>query len=163
MERKTADCAQQFEQIIQKYGDMVYRLAYSQTGCQAGAEDVFQEVILRLLKKPRHFKSEEHRKAWLIRVTINCSKNFYRTLLPLTAIPLEEQPVQEEAPFQDLEEALNKLPLKYRQVIHLFYYEDLPVAKISLLLHRKESTVRTQLTRARAMLKEWLKGDYDEF
>lgn len=150
------------EEIIKTYSDMVYRLAFARTGTKEDADEVYQEVFLRLLKKHPAFESDEHCKAWLLRVTVNCSNTLLSSLWKKRTVILEE-----DLPFMERESLglygeLSKLPQKYRDVIHLFYYEELSVAEISEILGRKESTVRTQLTRARAMLKEILKeADYE--
>lgn len=149
------------EVVVEQYGTMVYGLAYSMLRTKSDADDLFQEVFLRYFKKKRSFISEEHRKAWLIRVTINCAKKFWAT-----AWARKTQHLPEDLPFQDpsqleLDEALKKLSVTYRTVIHLFYFEDMSIAQISRTLSRKPSTVRTQLTRARVQLKELLKEDYD--
>ena len=72
------DRTSQAEETVRRYSDMVYRLAFARTGNTADAEDVYQEVFLRYLRSDPQFTSEEHRKAWLLRVTINCAKSFMR-------------------------------------------------------------------------------------
>lgn len=156
------------DEVVDKYADMVYRLAFSHLKTKSSADDVFQDVFLRYISKPRDFESEEHRKAWLIRVTINCCKSMWsrsqawsRKTEPLTEltemIPLA---TEEES---ELYEVLMTLPMKYRTVIHLFYYEDLSIKQISSAIRVKESTIRTWLTRGRATLKEKLKeGNFYE-
>ena len=62
------------EQVLEQYADMVYRLAIIHMKNKADAEDVFQEVFLRLVKNADKISSEEHLKAWLIKVTVNCCK-----------------------------------------------------------------------------------------
>lgn len=152
------DCA---EKVIQFYADMVYRLAFARTGTKCDADEVFQEVFMRYIQKQPVFENEEHRKAWLIRVTINCSKKVWSS-----AWKRKTEPLAETIPFEakediDLYHELRRLPKKYREVIHLFYYEDLSLKEISQVLNRKNSTVRTQLTRARALLKIMIKEDSD--
>ena len=151
------------EQIINMYSDMVYRLAFARTGTKEDADEVYQEVFLRLLKKRQVFESQEHCKAWLLRVTINCSNTLISSLWKKRTVALEEDLPFREKESLELYEELSRLPQKYRDVIHLFYYEELPVADIAKILHRKESTVRTQLTRARTMLKEILEEEEYEF
>lgn len=151
------DC---FENVVKKYSDMVYRLAFSRIRNKSDADDIYQEVFLRYLKNKKQFKSEEHRKAWLIRVTINCSKNQWAFSWMKKTMPLDENIVFETEEENNLQDELNKLPMKYRAVIHLFYYEDLSIEEISVVLNRKSSTIRTQLTRARYKLKDILKEDY---
>ncbi len=152
----TDDCT---EKVIRKYSDMVYHLAFARTGTKHDADDVFQEVFLRYVKKSPVFVDEEHRKAWLIRVTINCSNNFWSSLWVKKTQRLTDEILFETEDLIDLNTELQQLPPKYREVIHLFYYENMSLNEISLILNRKNSTVRTQLTRARNMLKKFMKEE----
>ena len=140
-------------QIVDKYSVMVYKLAFARTRNKENAEDIFQEVFLRYIRKQPRFENEAHEKAWFIRVTINCSKSFFQLLKRTAHEELEEFP-EEEEPEEVMEEFLEQLSPDYRTVIHLFYYEDFSTAEISKILGKKESTVRMQLTRARRMLKD---------
>jgi RNA polymerase sigma-70 factor (ECF subfamily) len=140
---------------------MVYRLALAQMKSKHDAEDVLQDVFIRYISKPRVFESEEHRKAWLIRVTINRSKSLLSAWFRKNE-PLDENIVFETAEQSDLFEYLTLLPQKYRSVIHLFYSEDLSVKEISEILNAKESTVRAWLTRARSILRKKLKGGFPD-
>ena len=149
------------DEVVDKYADMVYRLALSQVKTRHDAEDIFQDVFLRYIEKPRTFESEEHRKAWLIRVTINRSKSFWTAWHRKTE-PLDETVVYETKEQNDLSQYLSALPQKYRSVLHLFYCEDMTVKQIGKLLNAKESTVRTWLTRARSILGEKLKGGFPD-
>ena len=147
--------------MIRFYADLVYRLAFARTGTKYDADDVFQEVFLRYIKKQPVFGNEEHRKAWFIRVTINCSKKLWNSAWKRKVGPLTETIPFETKEDMDLSGELRRLPPKYREVIHLFYYEDMSLEEISQALNRKNSTVRTQLTRARALLRTVLKEEYD--
>jgi len=151
-------------QMTEKYFDMIYRLAYSATKDSAHADDVCQEVFYKFLKTDKEFDSEEHIKAWLIRVTINQSKSLFTSSWFKKTVPISEK--ENELVFttpekNDLHLVIKKLPQKYATVIHLFYYEDLPIAKIAQILDTKESTVKSLLHRAREKLKELLGGRYD--
>ena len=149
-------------QVIEYYSDMVYRLAFARTGTKHDAEDVYEEVFLRFLKKKPEFESEEHRKAWFLRVTVNCSNTFLSSIWQKRTEGLSEEISFTEKEYQDLHQELQRLPMKYRSVIHLFYYEELSVEEIGRILNRKPATVRTQLTRARELLRGMLKEeDYD--
>ncbi len=151
------------EVVIEQYGDMVYRLAYARTGNRHDADDIFQEVFMRYVKKERIFREEEHRKAWLIRVTIHCCNDFFKAMFRKKTEELKGEFIFEEKESQDLQKELQKIPKKYREVIHLFYYEDMSLEEISLVLKRKNSTVRTQLTRARNLLRTFMKEEDYEF
>lgn len=151
------------EQVIRFYSDMVYRLAFARTGTRYDADDVYEEVFLRYLKKKPKFQSEEHRRAWFIRVTVNCSNTFLTS-----AWQRRTQELPEDLPFRQQEDYqlysyMQQLSAKYRSVIHLFYYEEMSVEEIGKILHRKPSTVRTQLTRAREQLRQILKEEDYEF
>lgn len=150
------------EQSIEKYADMIFRIAFLQTKNYASAEDVFQETFLRLYRSKTEFESEEHVKAWLIRVTINLSRNWRNSAWNKKAARLSEDRRHDlsheyESDCLEVVEAVKALPSKYRQVIHLFYFEDLTVAEIAKILKSKENTVKSQLSRARKMLEKNLK------
>lgn len=147
------------EEVIRRYSSMVYRLAFARLGNRYDADEVFQEVFLRYVKKASGFAREEHIKAWLIRVTINCSKKLKNSPWRLKTQPLQEDLAFEEKQNADLYRELQRLPEKYREVIHLFYYESMSLEEMSRVLNRKNGTLRTQLTRARAMLREFMREE----
>ena len=146
------------QNMTEKYFDTVYRLALTQTQDKNRADDVLQEVFLRFLKSDKEFENEDHVKAWLIRVTINCSKNVFSDLWFKRTVPLSEDITFDMPEKTDIYFAVAKLPANYRTVIHLFYYEDLSVNQISKYLKIKETTVKSQLHRGREMLKSLLGG-----
>jgi RNA polymerase sigma-70 factor (ECF subfamily) len=150
--------------VLEQHSDTVYRLAFSQMRTKHDADDVFQDVFLALVAKPRQFADDEHIKAWLIRATINRCKTLKASSWVKRTVPLEEaDSLTYETPEQsDLSEYLELLPQKYRAVIHLFYYEEMSVAQIAQLMKARESTVRTWLTRARGILREKLGGHFNE-
>ncbi len=148
------------KEAVAKYFDMVYKLAAAETKDLTHADDVVQEVFLRYIQKHDTFKSEEHRKAWLIRVTVNCSRDVLRS--PWYK---RTEPLKEDIPFSDdgkseLYYAVHELPEKYRTAIHLYYYEGLSVKEIGEYLRIKESNVKSRLKRGREMLKSALKGGH---
>lgn len=149
-------------EVLSKYSDMVYRLALSQTKNKADAEDIFQEVFMRYMARSGSFAGEEHRKAWLIRVTLNCSRKLFRSAWFRRTVPLEgDMPAFDSPDKSDVYFAVMALPRKYRTAVHLFYYEDLPISKIGELLSLNESTVKSHLRRARKLLKSKMKGEVD--
>ncbi len=150
--------------IVEKHFDMIYKLALAQTKNREHAEDVVQEVFLRYIKSDTDFESDEHVKAWLIRVAINCSRNIFASNWYKKTVPISER--DEKITFDtheksDVYYAVMELPQKYRAVIHLFYYEDMSIEDISKNLAMNPSTVKSQLSRGRKLLKEKLKGGYD--
>lgn len=159
MEQNPHCTAAELEQAMHTYGPTVYRLAYSQLRSTADAEDVYQEVFLRYFRKRPRFDSEEHRKAWLLRVTLNRARSHLSSAWRRHTVPLESQVSFPEVESRQLDEALSQLRPGDRSLLHLFYFEELSVREIANLLNRKESTVRTQLTRARNRLKTIMKGE----
>jgi RNA polymerase sigma-70 factor (ECF subfamily) len=159
-----ADDGDVISAIFKDHSDMVYRLAVSQAKNKADAEDIFQEVFVRLIKSGKTFESDEHVKAWLIRVTVNCCKKQKNTAWLRRTVPLEEWSeslaAEERDDLSDVCHAVAKLPQKYRTIIHLFYYEDMPVAEIGRVLGMKQSNALSRLRRARNILREKLKGEY---
>lgn len=147
--------------FVEKYFDTVYRLAFSHTRNKDYADDILQDVFLRFIKTDTEFETEEHIKAWLIRVTINCTKSLYTSSWFKKTVELTDDIVFETEEYGDAYYATQSLPPKYRTVVHLFYFEDMPISQIAKTLNTKESTVKSQLHRAREMLKEKLKGEYD--
>lgn len=153
---------QNIDEIVGKYADMVYRIAVTQMKNTQDAQDIFQEVFMRLLEHLGEMESEEHLKAWLIRVTLNCSKSSLTSAWRRHTQPLEEQeeiPVFEKQEQSELYEYLKALPQKYRTVLYLFYYEELSVKKICDITNQKEATIKSQLSRGRAMLKDKLETE----
>ncbi len=146
--------------IVEKYFDMIYKLALSQTKSRDSADDVVQEVFLRFLKSDKDFQSDEHIKAWLIRVTINCSHNVFSNSWVQKTAPLTEDIVFDTEEKGDVYYAVLELPQKYRAVIHLYYYEDMSIEEISKAFGSNQSTVKSQLSRGRKMLKNMLEGGY---
>ena len=161
-EQITADGA------IDRYADMVYRLALSQMKNRSDADDLFQEVFVRLVSHIQELQSWDHVKAWLLKVTANCVKKHFEQYWNKNVSYIEEpeRTVESGSSYEMQEEhpvriAVRLLPPKYRLVIHLFYFEQISIAEIAQLTEQKESTVKSQLFRAREMLKETLKGDPD--
>jgi len=146
--------------IVEKHFDMIYKLALSQTKSRDMADDVVQEVFLRFLKSDKNFESDEHIKAWLIRVAINCSHNVFSNSWAQKTAPLTEDIVFDTEEKGDVYYAVLELPQKYRAVIHLFYYEDMSIDEISKALGSNPSTVKSQLSRGRKMLRNMLEGGY---
>lgn len=147
---------------IDKYSDLLIRISFTYMKNISDAEDVAQEVFLRLIEKRPLFESDEHEKAWLIRVAINLSKNrlktaWFRKTLPLVEITYNFSPKE-----NTVMKAVLELPSKFRGVILLFYFEGYSISEIAGILEQKESTVGSQLHRARKLLKSKLKEDFDD-
>lgn len=151
------------DQVIEKYKSTVYGIALTRTKNCHDADDIFQEVFLAYYRKNLQFNEEEHRKAWLIKATINCSKKLLSKKRCDTVELTEE--LAETVTLQSEEDtnvytALCELPEKYRTVLYLYYFEGFPIEQISKYLHVRLGTIRMQMTRGRQMIKEKLKGEY---
>lgn len=161
---RSDDC---IDEVFDEYKDMVFRLAFSLVKTRHDAQDVCHEVFMRYIKKNQEFENEEHRKKWLVKVTVNCSKSFFLSSWYKKTTELDESfctDSNEKASETkiDVHNALLKLPQKYKTVIHLFYFEDMSIKQISDTLDINESTIKTQLKRAREKLKVLLKGGHSD-
>lgn len=146
-------------EIVNTYSDMVYKIAFARTKNKFDADDVFQEVFIRYMKNHHKLQSDEHTKAWLIRTTINCSYNIFNSSWFKNTVQLMDNISFSTEENKDLYYSVLELPIKYRTIIHLFYYEDMSILEISESLGIKEGTIKSQLHRGRNLLKELLKGE----
>ena len=146
------------------YGPTVYRLALCRMQNTADAEDVYQEVFLRLWKQDAEDWEGERLKAWLIRTALNRCADLHRFRLRRPVLALEDLPelVQPDDEAAELWGAVGRLPEKARTAVHLYYAEGDSAEEISRLMHVPAATVRTRLHRARRQLKELLRGNDDE-
>lgn len=145
--------------VFDKYSNTVYRLAYARVGNQYDAEDILQTVFLKLCRANMSFGDEEHLKAWLLKVTVNSSNNLLKSAWMRLTDALDSNiavPVHEVS---EVYSEVAKLPLKYRTVIHLHYYEGYSCAEIADIVGSNEATVKTRLKRAREKLQNVLKGE----
>lgn len=146
------------EQIVRTYADIVYKIAYRYTANTEDAEDVFSETFLAYFKRKRSFESEEHRKAWIIRVTINCAKD-------LLAKRRNDEELNEElvggeghASQEDiltLRQAIDTLPPQQKEILTLYYLNDVPIKTIAEILNKNVNTVKVTLFRARENLRAY--------
>lgn len=153
------DTDERAEELFERYADMAYRIAVSYGGTGQWAEDVVQEVFVRYLRKQPCFESDEHERAWFIRVAVNCSKSMLSSAWMKRNRPLEECGEWEAPPVlgeqeSGLYEMLSLLPPKYRIVLYLRYYEEYQVGEIARLLHITPNLVSARLKRAKAMMKK---------
>lgn len=182
MTELTQENRNELQTIIDCYSDMLFKIAFLRLGNMEDAEDVVQEVFYQYWKNAEGFESADHRKAWLIKVTLNACRKVWRNAWNRhrgDVGDLELERISEEALMKgrDVEgpeeallaaddsrillEAVMTLPAKYGDVIHLFYYEEMSVKEIADITGRKESTITSQLTRGREMLRKRLKGEWD--
>ncbi len=130
-----------FEDAVNRNSQSLFLIAYSYTQNHCDAEDIMQNTFIKLWNYKKTFYDDEHMDRWLMRVCINESKDSFKSVFRKKSVPLDE--ANELAHFDkhfniDLFRAVSSLPKKERVVIHLFYYEDLPIKEISELLNTKE-------------------------
>lgn len=147
------------ESIMQRNKDKVYRTALAIMCNVADAEDVFQDVFMKLFEKQPEFESFEHETAWLIRVTANMCKSRLRSFERKNTQPLLDTYPAQSGTQHELIELVLSLPYKYKIAIHLFYYEGYSIKEIAEMTGQKASTVGNHLARARRMLKNYLEED----
>ena len=151
--------------LLDKYSDMVLRIAYTNLKNRADAEDIVQDVFLRIIDKKPSFNDESHEKSWLIRATINMCKNKVNMFWNKNKCSIDD--VQEFAVSDKYNtdtsvfQAVMALGEKYRVVVYMYYYEGYSTPEIADVIGKNETTIRSLLHRARNKLKDMLKEDYD--
>ena len=156
---------QPVQMLIERYQNSLFVAAFQICKNREDAEDVVQDTFLQYHTNKKEYESEEHIRAWLLRVAINKAKNVNLTFWRRNKQPLEDY--IEDLTFETKEagnlfEAVLALPEKYRVVIHLFYYEDYSVKEIAGVLKVSESNVKVRLSRGRMMLREALKEEWED-
>lgn len=148
--------------LLDLYGNSILRMAYSYLHNMDDAEEILQDTLIKHLQNAPVFENDLHEKAWLLRVAANLSKNRIDYNRIRNTDELNESLVSDER--EDLSfvwDAVKELPVRYRETIHLFYYEEYSTAQIARILNRKESSIRSDLRRGREKLKAILKEAYD--
>ncbi len=148
------------QELVDKYRNNLYAVAFNVCKNAEDAEDVVQDTFIQYYSTGKQFETEQHVRAWLIRVAINKAKNINSSFWRKNKVSLEEYMetlIFETKESAELFETVMKLPEKYRIAIHLFYYEDYTVREISEILKISESNVKVRLSRGRNLLKEKLK------
>lgn len=152
---------EQFTDLVNQYIDTVFRIAFGYTKCTADAEDITQDVFLALLREKQPFASDEHLKHWLIRVTVNQCRKWFRSTKRIVG-PFEDYANVvsfESQRHSDLFYAVMDLPTKYRVPILLYYYEEYTTDEIAMIMKIPKGTICTNLKRGRDMLKKTLEED----
>lgn len=148
-------------EVIEKYSNMVYRIALTRSGNIENAEDIFQEVFIKFSEKRPIFNNEEHEKAWFIKVTINLTKNLNKSAWNRKVISLDENIIFETEEESNVFSVVSELPQNYKTVIYLSYYEGYKVKEIAKIMNKREGTIKTWLYRAREILKKKLEGGFE--
>ncbi|HJC49275.1 MAG TPA: sigma-70 family RNA polymerase sigma factor [Candidatus Anaerostipes avistercoris] len=156
----------EINRAVDEYSDMVRRLCMLHLKNYADTEDIFQTVFLKYALSSVEFKSKEHEKAWMIRVTINACKDLLKSFFRKHTVSID-QLIEEPAPVpqdhREVLEAVLSLPKKYKDVVYLHFYEGYTAPQIGEILGKNVNTVYTLLTRAKKILKTKLGGsEYEE-
>lgn len=157
------DTEREMQSMLETYSKTVLSVAYGYVKNMADAEDIAQDVFISLVESKVKFTNSEHEKAYIIRTTINRCKNFLRSAQIRRVVPLEDNLTTSMPEEQgELLAAVMGLPVKYRTVIHLYYYENYSIKEIAQAMHKNAATVGTLLARGRKLLKQALEGGEDD-
>ncbi len=151
--------------LIDKYKNNLYVIAFNICKNVQDSEDVVQDTFIQYISLKKDFETEQHIRAWLIRVAINKAKNKNKTFFRRNILPLEDYMdtlTFESDESSELFEKVMGLSEKFRIVIHLFYYEDYSIKEISNILRISESNVKVRLSRGRMLLKNTLKEVWED-
>lgn len=159
------------DEIMNKYGQEVLQLVYSYVNNKEVAEDLTQDIFVKCYKSLHTYKGNSNLKTWLWRIAINHCKDYLKSWYNKKIIVTEddftymesqkesvEQTVIQNAEDRELASAVMNLPIKYREVIYLFYYEELSIKEIAIVIDVKENTIKTRLKKAKELLKKGLEG-----
>jgi len=155
----------EFERVFKRNNKRLFLIALSFTANQSDAEDILQNSFMKLLKAKTVFENDEHIDKWLTFVAVNESKNLIKSAFRKKSADFEDYMSTYSfdcEKSEDLFNAVMSLPKKMRTVIHLFYYEDMPIKDIADMLNIKQSAVKTRLCRAREQLKIKLGDDWND-
>lgn len=155
------------KQLVEEYADLIYRVSYTYLGSKADVEDICQEVFIKLIRRQETFESSDHERNWIIRVAINACKDLLRSRASHVMVDLDDAPelstphdnVEQESSFELPDAVLPyvmKLPVTYREVIYLYYYEEQNIREIAHVLGCSQAAVSIRLSRARKKLRPML-------
>jgi len=153
---------QSLEELIEAYQKSLYAAAFNICRNTDDANDVVQDTFIQYYTTKKQFRDEEHLKAWLLRVAINRAKDISRSFWKKNRLSIEDY--ADAVPFESREEtglfeAVMRLPEKYREVIHLYYYEDLSIKETARILRITEGSVKMRLSRGRSFLRDVFKEE----
>lgn len=153
---------QDVNRAIELYADTVKRICFLHLKNYHDTQDIFQKVFLKYLTHEGDFQSENHRKAWFIRVTVNACKDWLRDYYRKNTLSIEEAVNEYAASDSSSKEVLSAvlaLEPKYKDVVYLYYFEGYSAIEIAKMLEKKENTIYSLLSRAREKLKKELGGE----
>ncbi|ENQ3108723.1 RNA polymerase sigma-70 factor, ECF subfamily [Bacillus sp. 491mf] len=157
------------DEVMNKYGQEILQLVYSYVNNKEVAEDLTQDIFVKCYKSLHTYKGKSKLKTWLWRIAINHCKDYIKSWYNKKVIVTEneftytgvqkesvEQTVIQNDEDRRLASAVMNLPIKYREVIYLFYFEELPIKDIAMVIEVKENTIKTRLKKAKELLKKGL-------
>lgn len=150
------------ERIVEEYSDLLLRVALHHTENLTEAQDVVQDVLLRLLCRREEFSDSEHEKAWLLRVAINRCKDYRRHWYNNRRSELPKEIPDRQKNEESILEEVRKLPFHQKNAIYMFYYEEMTIKQIAAIFHVREGTVSSWLSRGRKKLKEFVKEEFSD-
>ena len=137
------------ERIVEEYSDLLLRIALHHTANLSEAQDVVQDVLLRLICRREGFSDSEHEKAWLLRVAINRCKDYRRHWFNSRRSDLPQEIPERQKNSDSLLDEVRKLPFHQKNSIYMFYYEEMTIKQIAAVFHVREGTVSSWLSRGR--------------
>lgn len=152
------------DRLVQTYADLILRLSYTYLHSTHDAEDICQNVLMKLMVGNQAFESSEHERAWIIRTTANACKDVLKSARKRTSVSLQAaaNASAPEPPDSGVLDAVMELPDTYREAIYLHYYEGYTVREIACMIGHSEDAVAAHLSRGRAKLRVLLEGEPDE-
>lgn len=165
MEHSSVRPTDVLEEILNQYGNMLFRYALLMLGNTQDAEDVVQDTLLKFWQKAPEFKDKDHEKAWLLTVTANRCRDLLRTRLRRGETALDsiaELPDARTNPMENssILEALTRLPEKYKKVVYLYYVEGYKVEEIAGIIGKTASAVKMRLKKGRELLGEQYRKEF---
>ncbi len=158
------------ETLMRQYGNDVLRTAYMYVKDIHTAEDIFQDVFIKVNQKLSSFEGNSSIKTWIIRITINTCKDYLKSAWNRRVVPMmdyQEDAIISESDYeevekQDTKELIKKsvlsLPAKYKDVVLCIYFQDMTITEAARALNIAEGTAKSRLSRARQKLKSILEG-----
>ena len=154
----------EFEAFYERHWKSVYKLCFTYMKSASDAEDCAEDVFVKVLTGEITFDDEVHERKWLTVAAINLCKDRLKGWKRKAVMPIDDEPelaAPEQEDRSDVLEAVQSLPVKYKDVIWLYYYEGYQTDEIAEILGRPPSTIRNQMRDARKLLKDKLGGEYE--
>lgn len=161
MYHSSAQLADEIQNIMQQYGDMLFRISLVMLSNEADAEDAVQETILRYIQKAPVFNDLEHKKAWLIKVITNQCRDVLRFRINHPHIAIEDlQNCVQNPESTGIVEALMTIPERFKIVMLLYYVEEYRIEEIASIINKSSSAVKMRLQKGRKLLEEKYRKEY---